>query len=172
MRARLERNRRARGQQRLECLAESGQSESGLQQVHAVHVEHRAIEQRCRTAIDGCRHTPTLQQWQRKLRDVLEAIVECDDGDRFRKVGRRIHQLAHRRAEEVLGEDTQLRVELLRRDRLGAGQPAVRRMAVVVADDERVTFSDARRQRVELEIDGSSRQVRLEPDTTIDIRAA
>jgi hypothetical protein len=172
VRARLGRDRRARRQQLLEGLAESSQSELGLQQVHAVDVEHRAVEQRRRTTVDGCRHAPPLQQRQRELRDVLEAIVEGDDGDRFRQIRGRIHQLAHRRAHEVLGEHPQLRVEFLGRDRLGAGQPGTGRMAIVVADDQRVALGDARGQRVELEVDAGSHGVQLRPATAIDFHRA
>ena len=104
MRARLQGHRRPRRQQLLERFAKSIEPQLRLQQVDAMHVEHGALDERGRAAVHRRRHTPPLQQRQRVLDDVLEAVVEGDDRHRLGQIGGRVHQLAHRRADEVLRE--------------------------------------------------------------------
>ena len=136
-------------ERRAECLV----PQPCLEQVHAMHVEKAPLGNRRRVAVDRRRHVPPLEDRQRVLRNVLEPIVKGHDRDRLREVAVRIHQGADGRAREVLLEDAQFAIELFRRDRFGALEKPLARMAVVIADDQRVPVAQLWWRRLRFEIE-------------------
>jgi hypothetical protein len=121
-----------------------------------MRAEHPGLEQGRRRAVDRRRDVPPLQHRQRVIQHVPEPVVERHHRYGLGEPRVRIHQFADGRADEVLLQDAQLPIEIVRGDRVRALQEPLVRVAVVVTDNQGIAVGDRHRRRVRLEIDGAA----------------